>query len=40
MRAVRYYGPEQPFRLEEVERREPGAGEVLVRITAAAQGRM
>ncbi len=35
MRAVRYHGPEQPFRLEEVERREPQADEVLVRVTAA-----
>lgn len=35
MKAVRYYGPGQPFRLEEVDRREPGAGEVLVRVTAS-----
>lgn len=30
MRAVRYHGPGQPFRLEEVDRRKPRAGEVLV----------
>jgi hypothetical protein len=24
MQAVRYHGPRQPFRLEEVDRREPG----------------
>ena len=35
MRAVRYHGPEQPFRLEEVARREPQADEVLVQVTAA-----
>jgi propanol-preferring alcohol dehydrogenase len=35
MKAVRYHGPGQPFRLEEVDRREPEAGEVLVRITAS-----
>lgn len=35
MKAVRYYGPGQPFRLEEVDRREPEAGEVLVRVTAS-----
>lgn len=35
MKAVRYYGPGQPFRLEEVDRREPGAGEILVRVTAS-----
>jgi propanol-preferring alcohol dehydrogenase len=35
MKAVRYYGPGQPFRLEEVDRREPGVGEVLVRVTAS-----
>ncbi len=35
MKAVRYHGPGQPFRLEEVDRREPGAGEVLVRVTAS-----
>jgi alcohol dehydrogenase, propanol-preferring len=34
MQAVRYHGPRQPFRLEEVDRREPGAGEVVVRVTA------
>jgi propanol-preferring alcohol dehydrogenase len=35
MKAVRYHGPGQPFRLEEVNRREPEAGEVLVRVTAS-----
>lgn len=35
MRAVRYHGPKQPFRLEEVARPEPGPGEVRVRIEAA-----
>ncbi len=35
MKAVRYYGPGQPFRLEELDRREPEAGEVLVRVTAS-----
>ncbi len=35
MRAVRYHGPEQPFRLEEVARPEPGEGDVRVRIEAA-----
>ena len=35
MRAVRYHGPNRPFRLEEVGRREPGPGEVLVRVTAS-----
>ncbi len=35
MKAVRYYGPGQPFRLEEVDRREPEAGEVLVRVAAS-----
>jgi propanol-preferring alcohol dehydrogenase len=35
MKAVRYHGPGQPFRLEEVDRREPGAGEVLVRVAAS-----
>lgn len=35
MKAVRYYGPGQPFRLEEIDRREPGAGEVLVQVTAS-----
>ena len=35
MKAVRYHGPKQPFRLEDVERPEPGAGEVRVRIEAA-----
>jgi len=35
MKAVRYHGPGQPFRLEQVEKREPGVGEVLVRVTAS-----
>src|SRR5919107_1524302 len=35
MKAVRYHGPGQPFRLEEVDRREPEAGEVLVRVAAS-----
>jgi alcohol dehydrogenase, propanol-preferring len=35
VRAVRYTGPRQPLALEDVPRREPGAGEVLVRVTAA-----
>jgi propanol-preferring alcohol dehydrogenase len=35
MKAVRYHGPGQPFRLEEVDRREPRTSEVLVRVTAS-----
>lgn len=35
MKAVRYHGPKQPFRLEDVPRPEPGPGEVRVRIEAA-----
>ena len=35
MKAVRYHGPKQPFRLEDVPAPEPGAGEVRVRIRAA-----
>ncbi|HWP36939.1 MAG TPA: alcohol dehydrogenase catalytic domain-containing protein [Gemmatimonadales bacterium] len=35
MRAVRYHGPGQPFRLEQVPLPEPGPGEVRVRIAAA-----
>ncbi len=35
MKAVRYHGPGQPFQLEEIDRREPEAGEVLVRVTAS-----
>lgn len=35
MTAVRYHGPGQPFRLEEVARPEPRPGEVLVRIAAS-----
>lgn len=35
MKAVRYHGPNEPLRLEEVPTPEPGPGEVLVRIRAA-----
>ncbi len=35
MRALRYHGPRQPLRLEEVALPEPGPGEVRVRVTAA-----
>lgn len=35
MKAVRYYGPGQPFRLEDVPVPEPGPGEVRVHIEAA-----
>lgn len=35
MKAVRYHGPEQSFRLDEVERREPQTDEVLVQVTAS-----
>ncbi len=35
MKAVRYHGPGQPFRLEDVSRPEPGESEVRVRIEAA-----
>jgi len=35
VRAVRYSGPRQPLTLEDVPRRDPAAGEVLVRVTAA-----
>jgi len=35
MRAVRYLAPKTSFELQEVPRREPGRGEVLVRVTAA-----
>lgn len=35
MPAVRYHGPGEPFRLEEVPRPEPGPGEVRVRVRAA-----
>ena len=35
MKAIRYHGPNEPLRLEEVSRPEPGRGEVLVRIRAA-----
>jgi propanol-preferring alcohol dehydrogenase len=35
MRALRYHGPKQPLRLEEIPAPEPGPGDVLVRVTAA-----
>lgn len=35
MKAVRYHGPGQSFRLEDVERPDPGESEVRVRIEAA-----
>lgn len=35
MKAVRYHGPGRPFRLEEVDRREPEAGEVLIQVRAS-----
>ena len=35
MRAVRYLGPQRPFELQDVAPRQPAAGEVLVRVTAA-----
>jgi len=35
MRAVRYHGPKQPLRLEDVPRPDPRPGEVLVRVAAA-----
>ena len=35
MRAVRYHGPKQLLRLEDVPRPSPGPGEVLVKVTAA-----
>lgn len=35
MRAIRYHGPKQPLRLDEVPAPEPGPGEVLVKVTAA-----
>jgi propanol-preferring alcohol dehydrogenase len=35
MQAVRYSAPHQPLTLEDVPRREPGPGEVLLRVTAA-----
>ncbi len=35
MRAVRYHGPKQPMRLEDVPAPTPGPGEVVVRIAAA-----
>jgi len=37
MQAVRYHGPHQPLRLEDVPRPEPGPGEVLVRVRAAGR---
>ena len=35
MKAVRYTGPKKPLELQDVPRRDPGPGEVLVRVTAA-----
>jgi alcohol dehydrogenase, propanol-preferring len=35
MRAIRYHGPNQPLRLEDVPPPEPGPDDVLVRVTAA-----
>jgi propanol-preferring alcohol dehydrogenase len=35
MRALRYHGPKQPLRLEEVPAPQAGPGEVVVRVTAA-----
>ncbi|BDG01245.1 zinc-binding dehydrogenase [Anaeromyxobacter oryzae] len=35
MRALRYHGPRQPLRLEDVPAPEPGPGDVIVRVTAA-----
>jgi alcohol dehydrogenase, propanol-preferring len=35
MRALRYHGPRQPLRLEDVALPEPGPGEVRVRVAAA-----
>lgn len=35
MRAIRYHGPKQPLRLEDVAIPEPGLDDVLVRVTAA-----
>lgn len=35
MRAIRYHGPKQPLRIEEVATPSPGSGEVLIRVTAA-----
>ncbi|MDP9351972.1 MAG: alcohol dehydrogenase catalytic domain-containing protein, partial [Chloroflexota bacterium] len=34
MRAVRYHGPKEPLKLEDVPKPEPGAGEVLVKVRA------
>ena len=36
MKAIRYHGPNNAFRLEDINRPEPQAGEVLVKITASA----
>ncbi len=35
MKAIRYHGPNQPFRLEEISVPEPGPGEVRIKIQAA-----
>jgi propanol-preferring alcohol dehydrogenase len=36
MKAIRYHGPDQPFKLEQVATPEPGPGCVRVKITASA----
>ena len=35
MQALRYHGPRQPLKLEDIPTREPGSGEVEVRVAAA-----
>ena len=35
MKAVRYYGPNKPMKLEEISRPEPGHGDVVVKIAAS-----
>ena len=35
MKAIRYYGPNKPLKLEEIPRPEPGYGEVIVKIAAS-----
>ena len=36
MRAIRYHGPNQPFKLEQIDKPEPGPGCVRVKITATS----
>ena len=36
MKAIQYHEPQKAFRLEDISRPEPQAGEVLVKITASA----